>query len=157
MSLLTIDEKAIEEDAKWDGFHGIAVSNSSKLTVEEALARYRGLWHVEEAFRVVKYTLKTRPIFHWARRRIKTHVLLCFINLSLERFLDLLLRQNGTPMTPDKIRYALSGVHTMTFEDIKSNKMGEMRSIFSEDAANIFSVLGVSSDRSTSFQTSCCV
>ena len=31
-SLLTINEKAIEEDAKWDGFHGIAVSNSSKLT-----------------------------------------------------------------------------------------------------------------------------
>ena len=28
-SLLTINEKAIEEDAKWDGFHGIAVSNSS--------------------------------------------------------------------------------------------------------------------------------
>jgi hypothetical protein len=63
VQLITLNEKAIEEDAKWDGFHGIAVSNSSKLTVERALSRYRDLYHVEEAFRVVKCTLKTRPIF----------------------------------------------------------------------------------------------
>ena len=106
-SLLTINEKAIEEDAKWDGFHGIAVSNSSNLTVEQALGRYHDLWHVEEAFRIAKCTLKTRPIFHWSPHRIKTHVLLCFMNLFLERFLELLLRQNETPLTPDKIRYGL--------------------------------------------------
>jgi len=80
-SLLSINEKAIEEDAKWDGFHGIAVSNSSGLTVEQALGRYRDLWRVEEAFRVAKCTLKTRPIFHWVPHRIRTHVLLCFMNL----------------------------------------------------------------------------
>ena len=73
-SLLTINEKAIEEDAKWDGFHGIAVSNSAKLSVGQALARYRDLWHVEEAFRIAKCTLKTRPIFHWVSHRIKAHV-----------------------------------------------------------------------------------
>ena len=32
-----VNEKAIEEDAKWDRFHGIAVSNSCKLTIEQAL------------------------------------------------------------------------------------------------------------------------
>ena len=151
-SLLTINEKAIEEDAKWDGFHGIAVSNSSKLTIEQALGRYRDLWHVEEAFRIAKCTLKTRPIFHWSPKRIKTHVLLCFMNLFLERFMELLLRQNGIFLTPDRIRYALSGVHTMVFENQNTNKIGEMRSALSEDALNIFKVLGVSTDRSTSFQ-----
>ena len=65
-SSLTLNEDAIKEDSEWDGFHGIAVSNSSGLTVEQALSRYRDLWHVEEAFRVAKSTLKTRPIFHWA-------------------------------------------------------------------------------------------
>ncbi len=153
-SEITIDEKAIEEDEKWDGFHGIAVSNSSKLTVEEALARYRDLWRVEEAFRIAKCTLKTRPIFHWSSHRIRSHVLLCFMNLFLERYLELVLRKNGTPLTPDKIRYALSGVHTMTFEDIKSNKVGEMHSALSEDVINIFRVLGVSTERLTS---PCCV
>lgn len=153
-SEITLDEKAIEEDEKWDGFHGIAVSNSSKLTVEEALARYRDLWRVEEAFRIVKCTLKTRPIYHWSTSRIKSHVLLCFMNLFLERYLEIILRKNGTPLTPEKIRYALSGVHTITFEDIKSKKIGEMHSALSEEILNIFKVLGISSERLT---TLCCV
>lgn len=42
-SLITLNEKAIDEDAAWDGFHGIAVSNSANLTIEQALSRYRDL------------------------------------------------------------------------------------------------------------------
>jgi transposase len=148
-SLLTLNEKAIEEDAKWDGFHGIAVSNSSKLTVGQALGRYRDLWRVEEAFRVAKCTLKTRPIFHWAPHRIKAHVLLCFMNLFIERFLELLLRKNGIQLTPDRIRYALSLVHTTTFEDKSSKREGVMESSITEDAHKIFQTLGISTDRKT--------
>jgi transposase len=84
-SLVTLNEKAIEEDAQWDGFHGIAVSNSAKLGIEEALSRYRDLWRVEEAFRIVKCTLKTRPIFHWVPHRIKSHIL-SYISTPLARF-----------------------------------------------------------------------
>jgi transposase len=156
-SLVTINEDAIEKDAAWDGFHGIAVSNSAKLTVQEALERYRDLWRVEEAFRVAKCTLKTRPIFHWKPHRIRTHVLLCFLNLFLERFLELLLRQQEKPLTPDRIRYALSGVHTMIFEDQSSNKDGHMHSVLPEDAKIIFEVLGITQDRSTSMKNDCCV
>lgn len=153
-SLITINEKAIDEDAKWDGFHGIAVSNSAKLSVEDALSRYRDLWRVEEAFRIVKCTLKTRPIFHWSPNRIKSHILLCFINLFLERFLELLLRQSGISLTPDRIRYALSGIHTMIFEERQSNKIGTMHSFLSDDAISIYNVLGISTNRPTS---TCCV
>lgn len=148
-SLLTINEKAIEEDAKWDGFHGIAVSNSAKLSIEQALARYRDLWQVEEAFRIAKCTLKTRPIFHWAPHRIKTHILLCFMNLFLERFLELLLRKNNEYLTPDRIKYALSGIHTAIFEDTMTKKEGKMQSALSKDAERIFHVLGLTINRKT--------
>ncbi len=150
-SLLSMNEKAIEEDGKWDGFHGIAVSNSSGLTVEHALSRYHDLWHVEEAFRIAKCTLKTRPIFHWVPHRIRTHVLLCFMNLFLERLLELFLRKVGTPLTPDSIRYAISGVHTMTFEEQQTKKIGKMHSSLSEDAAIIFNTLKIPMVRSTLF------
>jgi transposase len=151
-SLITINEEAVEVDAAWDGFHGIAVADSAKLSTEMALSRYRDLWHVEEAFRVAKSTLKTRPIFHWAPHRIQAHVLLCFINLFLERFLELLLRKNGTPLTPDRIRYALSLVHSTTFEDVSLNREGIMQSALTEDAQKIFQILGVSTDRITSLK-----
>ena len=155
-SLITIDEKAIEEDAKWDGFHGIAVSNSSKLTIGQALRRYRDLWRVEEAFRVAKSTLKTRPIFHWVPHRIKGHILLCFMNLFLERFLELLLRKNNADLTPDRIRYALAEVHTTIFEDKSTKKEGKMESALSCDAEKIFQVLGISIKRGTTLKTECC-
>lgn len=148
-SLITINEEAIQADALWDGFHGIAVANSAKLSPEAALSRYRDLWHVEEAFRVAKSTLKTRPIFHWVPHRIETHMLLCFINLFLERFLELLLRKNDTPLTPDRIRYVLSLVHTTTFEDESTGREGLMRSVLTEDAQKIFQTLGISIERTT--------
>lgn len=148
-SLITINEEAVEADALWDGFHGIAVANSAKLSPVEALSRYRDLWHVEEAFRVAKCTLKTRPIFHWAPHRIEAHMLLCFMNLFIERFLELLLRKNGTPLTPDRIRHALSLVHTTTFEDESTGREGIMQSVLVEDAIKIFQALGLSIERNT--------
>jgi len=156
-SSLEVNQEAVDADALWDGFHGIAVSNSSGLTVEQALVRYKELWHVEEAFRIAKCTLKTRPIFHWKPERIRAHVLLCFMTLFMERFLEFRLRQVGTPLTPDKIRHALEGVHTAVFEDKDTKKQGEMESALSEDAVKIFRVLGLPVDRSTRLIQKCCV
>lgn len=149
-SSLVLNQEAVDEDASWDGFHGIAVSNSAGLSVEEALSRYKDLWRVEEAFRVAKCPLKTRPIFHWKPQRIRAHVLLCFLTLFIERFLEFRLRQAGTPLTPDRIRYALANVHTMVFEEKDTNKQGKMESVLTEDAEKIFKLLELSIDRSTS-------
>jgi transposase len=148
-SLVTLNEEAIEEEATWDGFHGLAVSNSSQLAVGQALARYHDLWRVEEAFRVAKCTLKTRPIFHHASHRIRTHVLLCFMNLFLERYLERLLQQKDITLSPDRIRHALSQVHTTIFEDQSTHQKGEMQSALSPDAEKIFMSLGISSERTT--------
>jgi transposase len=156
-SLITINQKAIDEDAAWDGFHGIAVSNSANLTVREALTRYKELWHVEEAFRVAKSTLRARPIFHWKSNRIKSHLLLCFMTLFFERFLELLLRKNGFILTPDRIRHALAGVHTIVFQNTDTCKTGSMRSSLSEDATSIFKTLGISLNRSSALKSASCV
>lgn len=155
-SSIILNQEAIEADATWDGFHGIAVSNSAKLSPAEALARYRELWHVEEAFRVAKSSLKTRPIFHWVPHRIRCHVLLCFMTLFLERFLEFLLRKNGWSLTPDRIRFALCGVHTVNFREETTQSSGKMESSLSADAEKIFKALGISSRRLTGMEGACC-
>jgi transposase len=155
-SLIEINETALKEDEQWDGFHGIAVSNSAKLVASEALSRYKELWHVEEAFRVAKCTLGTRPIFHWVPHRIKSHILLCFINLFFERFLELLLRENKWNLTPDTIRYALSMVQTTIFMEESTGRLGKMQSQLSEDAQKIYRSIDLSTDRGTSFLNECC-
>ena len=75
--------------------------------------------------------------------------LLCFMNLFLERLLELLLRKNDFPLTPDRIRYALSLIHTTTFEDESTGREGIMRSVLSEDAKKIFQTLGIPIERTT--------
>ena len=155
-SCVTLNEKAIEEDRLWDGFHGLAVSNQAQLNVKQALARYRDLWHVEEAFRIAKCTLKTRPIFHWTPPRIRSHVLFCFMGLFLERFLETLLRNRGTALTPDRIRYALAQVHTTHFEDVATGRRGQMQSALSPDAEVIFHALNLEVARNTSISDACC-
>lgn len=76
-------------------------------------------------------------------------MLLCFMNLFLERFLELLLRKNNTPLMPDRIRYALGLVHSTVFEDESTGREGIMQSVLVEDAQKIFQVLGISIDRTT--------
>lgn len=66
-----------------------------------------------------------------------------------------MLRKSEIYLTPDRIRYALSLVHTTTFEDKSSKREGIMRSSLTEDVEKIFLTLGISTDRNTIIQTCC--
>ena len=78
------------------------------------------------------------------------------MTLFMERLLELLLRQKGTPLTPDKIRYALSAVHTIHFKERESKKAGKMQSKLDDDAEIIFNVLKIPTQRETSIDPDCC-
>lgn len=145
----SLNEEKIKEDEKWDGFHGISVSNDAEISYLEALSLYRGLWRVEEAFRVGKCTLQARPIFHWTPKRIRAHVLLCFLALYAERYLEFLLRQKGTPLTPDRIRYAISQIHSVRFCDKVTGKQAVMDSVIPEDGKAVYETLALPTEPRT--------
>ena len=44
---------------------------------------------MEQAFRMSKTDLKTRPIFHYMHDAIRAHVLLCFMGLMMGKFLEI--------------------------------------------------------------------
>ena len=48
---LRIDQEKIAQASQWDGLHGVITSLPDMPQVE-ALAHYRGLWQVEESFRI---------------------------------------------------------------------------------------------------------
>lgn len=62
---------------------------SEMLSNEQVVSHYHDLWHVEQAFRMSKTDLKTRPIFHYKHDAIKAHVLLCFMALMIGKFLEI--------------------------------------------------------------------
>ena len=79
-----IDPDRIADAARWDGLHGV-VTNVRGLSIEELLERYRGLWQVEQSFRITKHDLKVRPIYHWTPRRIRAHLGIAFMAFACVR------------------------------------------------------------------------
>jgi len=101
-----LDEQAIQDDERWDGYYGIQTSEL-ELSVQEILDAYHALWRIEECFRVMKTTMETRPIFHWTPERIRGHFVTCFLAFQIERALELRLRKNGSSLSPNEIRSAI--------------------------------------------------
>lgn len=104
---IDIDQERIDEDAKWDGFYGIQYSKKD-MTKQEVLSNYKQLWKIEESFRVLKTTLKTRPIYHRTAKRIKGHFMTCFLAFMLERELELILKTKKINLSPCKIKSELN-------------------------------------------------
>lgn len=58
---------------------------SSELVIE----RYHQLYKIEQAFRISKHDLKTRPIFHFKEEPIKFHILICFMALAVSKYVEI--------------------------------------------------------------------
>ena len=101
-----LDIEKIELDAKWDGYY--AVSTNSQLSSKDVLSSYHNLWRIEESFRLMKHYFETRPMFHWTPKRISGHVMLNFIALIFERYLENILHKNNASLSPNKIRNAIN-------------------------------------------------
>jgi len=86
-----IDYRVFKEDAKYDGKY--VLRTNSRLDTAEVALVYKDLWRVERAFRELKSTLDLRPIYHFKDRRVKAHVMVCFLALVLESALLRSLKQ----------------------------------------------------------------
>ena len=84
---LLLDEKKIKEQEALDGYY-VLVTSEYKKTASEIIEIYRGLWKIEESFKVTKSDLETRPVFVSTKEHIKAHFLTCFIALVLARVLE---------------------------------------------------------------------
>jgi transposase len=91
-SIIGIDEAKLAEAAKFDG-HFIIHTNVKECDPARILENYSGLWQVEQTFRITKYNLKIRPVFHYNTARIKAHFAICYIALVLVRTLEFLMKK----------------------------------------------------------------
>jgi len=80
-----IDEKKIETDKKFDGLKGYITNKNNNHPFSEIISQYHNLWKIEKAFRMSKGDLKERPVYHQNIKRIKSHLVLCFISLLVLR------------------------------------------------------------------------
>lgn len=84
---LYFDSDKLAEEEKYDGYYAI-VTSELQMSDGQIIDTYRGLWEIEETFRVTKGTLETRPVYVSREDRIRAHFLLCFIALVIIRLIQ---------------------------------------------------------------------
>ena len=98
-----LNKEAIARAEKTDGFFGI-ITNTKDLSSRDIILNYKQLWKIENSFRELKGTLKTRPMFHWTDKRILGHLVLCFITYLCEAYLSKKLQEKGVLLKDETIK-----------------------------------------------------
>lgn len=139
---LEIDEAKLIEETIWDGVFGIYTSDPN-LTDKIIVSHYRGLWQVEESFRLNKHDLKIRPIYHWTPQRIKAHMAIAFMAFVCVRYLEYRIAHQSKKISPQVIRGALLQVQGSFIVDKGSGKTYLLSSKMNSDAQEIYRIMGV--------------
>jgi transposase len=80
------NKKARAWEEKIDGMLLVETTDLASQP-EEVIRRYKELAEIERGFRVLKSSLKLRPLNHWTEKRIRAHVFLCILALQMERWM----------------------------------------------------------------------
>ena len=91
-SILDIDEEKIREEEALDGYY-MLLTSEMETSDDEIIDMYRGLWRIEESFKVTKSELEARPVYVWTKEHIEAHFLTCFVALTIARILENKLEQ----------------------------------------------------------------
>ena len=89
---LSFDQEKLRKEEELDGYYAI-VTSEYKESDERIVDIYRGLWSIEDSFKVTKSDLETRPVYLSRQDHIEAHFLTCFVALTISRLLE--KRLNG--------------------------------------------------------------
>ena len=109
----------------------------------EIISQYKGLWQIEETFRISKHDLKVRPIYHWTEQKIRAHIAICFMALVCVRHLEYRVNLQKVKISPERIRKALTSVDITIVRHIKDKRLFAIPSYPSDDAKIIYKTMDI--------------
>jgi transposase len=136
---IVLDEKKILEASQFDGYFGFYTNLDMKP--EEVISQYKGLWQVEQTFRITKHNIKIRPVYHWNQHRIKAHFAICFLALSIMRFTEVLLRRADNHTSLEELHNMLEQVQLINI--ISKGEKYAIRTDMNKELLQIYRILGI--------------
>lgn len=121
-TILEFEKDKYERDLALDGYYAL-VSSEIDMADEEIIDHYRGLWKIEDSFRVLKSDLEGRPVYVRLADRIEGHFLLCFVALLMTRMLEKKLeykysiRKIQEALKNGTCRKITSGIYSLNKQD----------------------------------------
>lgn len=89
-SKVALNHNLINKTKKLLGVKGYYTNlEENEVSNKTIIERYHELFKIEQAFRISKSDLETRPIFHYKEEPIKLHILICFIALVAAKQIEL--------------------------------------------------------------------
>ena len=98
-----LNQQAIDEQARKDGFFGI-ITNVRNMPAKEIVFNYKQLWKIEDSFGELKGSLRSRPVFHWTDDRIIGHLVVCFLAYLCEAYMTKALREQNDKLQSKAIK-----------------------------------------------------
>jgi len=135
-SKTVIDQNKIDQDAAWDGLHGV-ITNIADDKAVAILARYSRLWKIEESFRINKHTLSMCPIYHYKPERIKTHIAICFMAFSVLRNMEYQIKLTQK-ISLETMIDELTQVQASYYRHTQTGTVYRMPGKFTHNAAKIY-------------------
>ncbi len=84
---LEFDEERLAAEEACDGYYCI-VTSETQMSDDDIIGAYRGLWRIEESFKVTKSDLETRPVYVSREEHIEAHFLTCYVALCILRVIQ---------------------------------------------------------------------
>lgn len=85
--VLEFDEERLAAEEACDGYYCI-VTSETDMSDGDIIEAYRGLWKIEESFKVTKSDLETRPVYVSREEHIEAHFLTCYVALCILRIIQ---------------------------------------------------------------------
>lgn len=129
-NIYELDLKLIEKTSLLLGIKGYYTNiPSATLSNEGIIKHYRDLWHVEQAFRMAKNDLATRPIFHHKEDAVRAHMVVCFVSLMIGKYIEI--------ATGTSLRQVMDALWSVTDAQIVDNLTGERFSMRSKPTTQV--------------------
>lgn len=107
--LLSLDISKIREEEKYDGYYAI-VTSELNMSDSEIIETYKGLWEIEETFKITKSGLESQPVYVREHEHINAHFLTCFIALTILRLIQ---KKTEKAYSTEKIVNCLNKIECM--------------------------------------------
>lgn len=133
-----LNEDKIKEDERWDGLKGYATNTN--LKPEEIIENYRHLWQIEKAFRISKTDLKIRPIYHYKRKRIESHICIAFVAYAIWKELERLLNKYGVGFSPKRAAELTHNMYEIEYMPPNSDNLEKVILKMDEDQKILYKI-----------------
>ncbi|MGI6164648.1 MAG: IS1634 family transposase [Limnochordia bacterium] len=135
---LSLNLDKIAEEEKYDGYYSI-VTSEKHLSDQEIHKVYKGLWEIEESFKIIKSEFRARPVYLRTPDHINAHFLICFVALLIMRVLEYKLdkRYPVKRIRESLINYSCSYLEQNYYLfDYRDEILQSMEQVFDMDLGN---------------------